>query len=262
MRVITLDATNWKNILDFYVDLLAALEAPAWHGRSINALIDSMIWGGINPIDPPYTIRIRNTPSLAKDIIEELELTIHALLEARAEYRKRKGEDVIVDFELPDAAERLTHEQIKMVERRIMGYDPLPSLLLRYGFFKDFKGSDLIVFFGSGPDLSVLKTAFRSLAEQQSVKLWGNHACNFMALGKTSVTLQLSAKSEIVRDNPDSLDFIWKVPLDAIQDIESKLTVLIDSPRPCHQYFEGRPEDTVVIVSKDEYPDSLVKDAQ
>ena len=60
MRVITLDAINWKNILDFYVDLLAALEAPAWHGRSINALIDSMIWGRINPINILFGFGIRS----------------------------------------------------------------------------------------------------------------------------------------------------------------------------------------------------------
>lgn len=46
MRIIDLNAENWKSILDFYDALLPALGAPAWHGHSVNAIIDSMIWGG------------------------------------------------------------------------------------------------------------------------------------------------------------------------------------------------------------------------
>jgi len=38
---------------------LSALGAPEWHGRNFNALIDSMIRGGINKIEAPYTLRIR-----------------------------------------------------------------------------------------------------------------------------------------------------------------------------------------------------------
>ena len=50
MRRIELDAKSWMKILDFYQDLLKALGAPEWHGRNLNALIDSMIWGGINEL--------------------------------------------------------------------------------------------------------------------------------------------------------------------------------------------------------------------
>ena len=60
MRTIRLNAENWKTVLDFYDALLAALGAPDWHGASIDAMIDSMIWGGINDVDPPYTVQIQN----------------------------------------------------------------------------------------------------------------------------------------------------------------------------------------------------------
>jgi RNAse (barnase) inhibitor barstar len=59
MRWIELDGGSWTTALDFYTALLGALGAPKGHGRNINALIDSMIWGGMNAVEPPYTIRIR-----------------------------------------------------------------------------------------------------------------------------------------------------------------------------------------------------------
>lgn len=48
MRVIELDASGWKTVLDFYDALLPELGASPGHGRGPDALIDSVIWGGIN----------------------------------------------------------------------------------------------------------------------------------------------------------------------------------------------------------------------
>ena len=55
---IDLVAAEWVTALDFYEALLAALGAPESHGRNVNALMDSMIFGGINKIDPPMVVRI------------------------------------------------------------------------------------------------------------------------------------------------------------------------------------------------------------
>ncbi|MBC9884143.1 barstar family protein, partial [Bradyrhizobium sp. INPA01-394B] len=43
---------RWR---DFYDALLAALGAPEGHGRNLNALIDSMVWAGMNAVEAPYT---------------------------------------------------------------------------------------------------------------------------------------------------------------------------------------------------------------
>ncbi len=93
MQTIELDATNWTTALDLYDALLAALGAPEWHGRNLNALTDSMIWGGINEVEPPYTIQIRGTAGLSKDVLDEIELAKRALSEARAQYRAVRGRD-------------------------------------------------------------------------------------------------------------------------------------------------------------------------
>jgi Barstar (barnase inhibitor) len=83
MRLIKLDASGWKVPLDFYDALLAALEAPEWHGRSINALIDSMVWGNINAIEPPYRILVARTSNLPNAVKKELDDAISAINDAQ-----------------------------------------------------------------------------------------------------------------------------------------------------------------------------------
>lgn len=73
MRVIKLDALKWKSTDDFYDAILGALEAPRWHGRNVDALVDS-IWGGsINGIEPPYKIWIINTIGLPPKVMQQIE---------------------------------------------------------------------------------------------------------------------------------------------------------------------------------------------
>jgi len=81
MRLITLDAAAWKTYDDFYGALLKAVGAPEWHGRNINALIDSMVWGGINAVEPPYTVRILNADAVPPAVREEIELAANAIQE-------------------------------------------------------------------------------------------------------------------------------------------------------------------------------------
>jgi RNAse (barnase) inhibitor barstar len=99
MHDIELDATNWTTLDDFYKALLSKIGAPKFHGRNINALVDSMIWGGINKVEPPYTIRIRGVAQLPKGVRDHVELARSTLQKGRAEFRGRKGHDVQVQFE-------------------------------------------------------------------------------------------------------------------------------------------------------------------
>ena len=75
MRVIRLDAHRWAGVGDFHTDLMAALEAPDWHGTGMDALIDSMIRGGINGVEPPYRIEIEH----AQDMTPEVEVWVAQL---------------------------------------------------------------------------------------------------------------------------------------------------------------------------------------
>lgn len=59
MTEIDLTASGWITPLDFYEALLAALGAPEWHGRNVNALMESMMFGNINKVDPPMIVHVR-----------------------------------------------------------------------------------------------------------------------------------------------------------------------------------------------------------
>ena len=100
MRVIELNGENWRTILDFANALLRSLGAPDRHGASIDAMIDSMIWGEINDVKPPYAVRLVNTAGLPKEVREYLETLRGALMDARLDRRSREGHDVEVNFEI------------------------------------------------------------------------------------------------------------------------------------------------------------------
>lgn len=100
MRIIELDASAWPDALGIYEALVAALEAPHWHGRNINALIDSMIYGEINNIDPPYTIRFLNMDKARQPVREEIE-AISTTFEEALQYRlENYGDQPVILFEL------------------------------------------------------------------------------------------------------------------------------------------------------------------
>lgn len=100
MRLIELDATNWKTIVDFYDALLPAIGAPKWHGKSPDALIDSMIWGGINSVEPPYMVKISGAGTLPENILDRIKLIKQVLAEGRIDYQMRRGGDIDVTIEI------------------------------------------------------------------------------------------------------------------------------------------------------------------
>jgi hypothetical protein len=97
-QIIELDATNWKTVLDFYHALLASIGAPAWHGQSPDALVDSMIWGGINVVEPPYTVRISGLSAARKEVHDHVELVRGMLVEGRIYRKRHNGNDVEVSI--------------------------------------------------------------------------------------------------------------------------------------------------------------------
>jgi RNAse (barnase) inhibitor barstar len=59
MRTITLDGSAWRTGGDFYDAILLALGAPAWHGRNLDALNDTIRGDDINELKLPYEIVIQ-----------------------------------------------------------------------------------------------------------------------------------------------------------------------------------------------------------
>ena len=71
MKVIRLDASKWRSPEDFYSALLPQLGAPSWHGRNLDALADSL-YGGINKVEPPFTVIVEGAESLSAEMREFL----------------------------------------------------------------------------------------------------------------------------------------------------------------------------------------------
>ena len=69
---IELDATEWKSGDDFYQAFFKAVGAPNWHGKSLDALNDSISTGGINKIEVPCRLLVKNTSSAASQVVEFL----------------------------------------------------------------------------------------------------------------------------------------------------------------------------------------------
>jgi hypothetical protein len=100
MTTIDLDASGWRSSSDFFNALATALKSPEWHGRSIDAFLDTMVWhDDIDGVIPPYTIRIRGLQDAPKNVRDEVHDLRDCLVEARAEHRSMYGKDVDVSIE-------------------------------------------------------------------------------------------------------------------------------------------------------------------
>jgi RNAse (barnase) inhibitor barstar len=60
MTEIILDAAAWRNRDDFYDALLPVLGAPAWHGRNLEALNDTLSGDDVNKVRTPIHIDVAN----------------------------------------------------------------------------------------------------------------------------------------------------------------------------------------------------------
>jgi RNAse (barnase) inhibitor barstar len=101
MRTIDLDATTWQNPADFYHALGSALGVPDWHGYGLNAFLDTMVWHeGINAVQPPYTIRVRNFDTLSEDIREQIKLLQQTLSIDQADYNARYNRNLDIHLEI------------------------------------------------------------------------------------------------------------------------------------------------------------------
>lgn len=100
MKLIKLDASNWSRPLDFYKAILPAIGAPDWHGASVDALTESMVWGEINSLEPPYIVQIYSTKDLPSDVIQQLNWAQEGLATQRSAFRAQNGHDVEVELEI------------------------------------------------------------------------------------------------------------------------------------------------------------------
>ena len=68
MKEIRLDASKWKTRDDFYDALLLSLGAPVWHGRSLDALNDSISSDETNEVRLPFRFLLIGTDTVPSEL--------------------------------------------------------------------------------------------------------------------------------------------------------------------------------------------------
>jgi len=67
-----LDATAWQTRDDVWSALFVALGSPAWHGRNLDALTDSLRGGDLNGVKPPVAIEVQGVEAASAEARLEL----------------------------------------------------------------------------------------------------------------------------------------------------------------------------------------------
>ncbi|PBN44307.1 barstar family protein [Sphingobium sp. D43FB] len=92
MNVVELNAQRWETRDDFYDALLSKLGAPDWHGRSIAALIDSMIVGDINEVKLPTRVIVTGLDRAGGTAFDEMVSAFAALARYGALFQVISGQ--------------------------------------------------------------------------------------------------------------------------------------------------------------------------
>jgi RNAse (barnase) inhibitor barstar len=83
VKVIHCELTGCTTSQEVYDKILAALQAPGWHGHNLNALWDSIAGGGINELRPPYQLKVTGYGGLPKDQRDLVDAIGNLFTEAR-----------------------------------------------------------------------------------------------------------------------------------------------------------------------------------
>jgi RNAse (barnase) inhibitor barstar len=70
MRIILIDWATIGSREEFYDRVLPQMDAPSWHGRTLDALQDSWVTGGICPSGPPFAVDFKRTTSSTPDLCD------------------------------------------------------------------------------------------------------------------------------------------------------------------------------------------------
>ena len=98
MKTVEIDATRCANPKEFARLLHEAIQAIPGHGSSIEAFVDSMVFGTMSELSPPYTIVVLG--DLRPEVRAFAADLSNAIGQARVERRRRRGDDVEVSLKV------------------------------------------------------------------------------------------------------------------------------------------------------------------
>jgi len=80
-----MNASSWESSDDLYRAFFHAVQAPAWHGKNLNAIRDSIASGQINKIEVPYRLVFTNYASLSGELKQVTDFFIEAVSDLKKE---------------------------------------------------------------------------------------------------------------------------------------------------------------------------------
>ena len=98
MKFIEVNISNCVNPLDVMDRIVVAIGAPMYHGRSIDSFIDSMIWGEMNSINPPFIILWIGYEDSNKEVREFIEKFEEYISEALVEENLKRNQTKEIAF--------------------------------------------------------------------------------------------------------------------------------------------------------------------
>lgn len=133
---------------------------------------------------------------------------------------------------------------------------------VRYGYFPDFKGESVVLFVGDRVALENLAEFLEALSksQEQGKEVLDNKQL-FAPEHKRRIKVQITpSPCGMRRINPASEEthFEWSISRDIAMRFAELTRAVAASDKPCHQYLDsGETDEITVIVSKDEYDESL-----
>ena len=85
MKVVQCDLVGCATDEDVFERVLAALKAPDWHGRNLDALWDSIAGGGINELVPPFRLNVAGSGGLRNDLRDLVDKIGNLFSDARSD---------------------------------------------------------------------------------------------------------------------------------------------------------------------------------
>ena len=128
--------------------------------------------------------------------------------------------------------------------------------MLRYGFFKDFKGSDSLLIWGDAVALAELQSNLARLATGAAIRITLEAIEVARGMPGVSVAFEVGQEELIVSYSVDATTIIGRCSTERFAEFVAKLAGLVDQKcQSGHQYLDWPNLANVqVIVSKGEYP--------
>ena len=133
---------------------------------------------------------------------------------------------------------------------------------VRYGHFPDFKGDSVVLFVGDRVALENLAAFLEalSISREQGKEVLDNKqlfAPGYEKCVKVQITPSPCGMRRI-NSTSEETHFEWSISKDSAKRFAELTRAVASSDNPCHQYLDsGETDEITVIVSKDEYDESL-----